>query len=215
MGTARDDRRHWEDMYAEQATDEVSWYQAAPTVSLELIASAGAGPSTSVIDVGGGASVLADALVGRGFTDVTVLDVAPGALAAARTRLGSRAGVVDWVEADLLRWAPGRRYDLWHDRAVFHFLTDRTDRDRYRDTLRAALAPGGAVIVGTFAADGPDHCSGLPTSRYDATGLAAEFPGLSLATSRREEHRTPWGAVQPFTWVLLRSSGSGSVGVGC
>jgi len=201
----RDDRRHWSDVYGARAVDEVSWYQAVPAVSLELIAEAGLTNESAIIDVGGGASSLAGNLLRSGYRDLTVLDVSAGALAAARDHLGERAGEVRWIEADLLQWRPDRAYDLWHDRAVFHFLTGRAERERYLATLRATLAS--AVVVGTFAADGPDHCSGLPTSRYDPGHLAAEFPGYELLSSRREEHHTPAGLLQPFTWALLRRVG--------
>lgn len=198
----RDDRDHWSGVYRTRAVDEVSWYQAVPAVSLELIAEAGVTDDSAIIDVGGGASSLAENLLGRGYGDLTVLDVSGDALAAARDHLGERAGQVRWIEADLLQWQPDRAYDLWHDRAVFHFLTGPAERERYLETLRAALAP--AVVVGTFAADGPDRCSGLPTSRYDPDRLAAEFPAYELLTRRREEHHTPAGVLQPFTWALLR-----------
>ena len=201
----RDDRRHWSGVYGTRAVDEVSWYQAVPTVSLELIAEAGVTDESAIIDVGGGASSLAGNLLGRGYRDLTVLDVSTAALTAARDHLRERAAEIRWIEADLLRWRPERAYDLWHDRAVFHFLTGRAEREGYLATLRAALAP--AVVIATFAADGPDHCSGLPTSRYDADHLAAEFPGYELLASRREEHHTPAGAMQPFTWALLRRAG--------
>jgi trans-aconitate methyltransferase len=207
MPAGRDDRSHWGSVYADRAIDEVSWYQAEPTVSLELIGKAGVDPASAIIDVGGGASVLAERLVTLGFEDVTVLDVSGEALAASRGRMAARADQVTWVEADLLQWRPGRRYDVWHDRAVFHFLTTRAERLRYVQTVRSALAPDGAVVLGTFASDGPDRCSGLPTSRYAAEELAAQFPGFETMTTRREEHHTPAGALQPFTWVLLRNAG--------
>jgi SAM-dependent methyltransferase len=204
MLDGRNDQGHWSDLYRTRAVDEVSWYQPVPTVSLELIAEAGVHDGSAIIDVGGGASSLPEDLLRRGYRDLTVLDVAGPAIAAARRRLGDRADQVRWIEADLLQWRPDRRYDLWHDRAVFHFLTDQAERERYLQTLRAALAPTGAVVIGTFAADGPDHCSGLPTSRYDPDQLAARFPGFDLVTSRREQHHTPAGVRQPFTWTLLR-----------
>lgn len=201
----RDDRRHWSDVYGSRAADEVSWYQAVPAVSLDLIAEAGVTDESAIIDVGGGASSLAENLLRRGHRDLTVLDVSAAALAVARDHLGERAGLIRWIEADLLQWQPDRPYDLWHDRAVFHFLTGRAERELYLATLRAARA--WAVVVGTFAADGPDRCSGLPTTRYDPDRLAAEFPGFELLTSRREEHHTPAGVLQPFTWTLLRRAG--------
>lgn len=194
---------HWDAVYGSKRADEVSWFQTDPSVSLELIAAAGISPEQALIDVGGGASVLVDRLVERGFTALAVLDLAETALAVARRRLGAGDPGVDWIAADLLAWTPTRRYRLWHDRAVFHFLTSPADRERYRQVLDAALADDGCVVVGTFAADGPEQCSGLPTARYDAAELADQFPGLRVVQRRREEHRTPWDSVQPFTWLLL------------
>lgn len=194
---------HWDSVYDQKQADEVSWFQTDPSVSLELIDSAGISPDQALIDVGGGASVLVDRLVQRGFADLTVLDLAESALAVSRERLGAEGAGVDWIAADLLAWAPPRRYRLWHDRAVFHFLTDAADRERYRQVLDAALADDGLVVVGTFAADGPEQCSGLPTARYGAGELAAQFPGMRVVEERREEHHTPWDSVQPFTWLLL------------
>lgn len=161
--------------------------------------------TAAVIDVGGGASTLAVELVHRGFGDVTVLDVSARAVDAARSQLGAEADRVDVVVADVLSWKPERRFDVWHDRAVFHFLVDAEDRARYLATLEATLSPGGRVIVATFALDGPEQCSGLPTAHYDESSLVAMFgAGYQLVESRREEHRTPAGGVQPFTWVALR-----------
>ncbi|MEV0273660.1 class I SAM-dependent methyltransferase [Hamadaea sp. NPDC050747] len=199
-----DTAQHWRRTYDTKGVDEVSWYQTDPAVSLRLLTAAGLSPASRVLDVGGGASVLADRLLDAGIGDVTVLDIADSALSAARTRLGERAGAVTWLVRDVLAWNPEPRYDLWHDRAVFHFLTDPADRDRYRRVLAAGLAPGGHVVIGTFAADGPQSCSGLPVARYDADQLAAQFPGFEPIESAREEHHTPWDSVQPFTWLVLR-----------
>jgi SAM-dependent methyltransferase len=195
-------QRHWDDVYHRVGPGRVSWFQPNAPVSLELITRAGS--VGSVIDVGGGASVLVDRLLAAGMTDVTVLDVAASSLRAARDRLGPRGTAVGWVVHDVLSWPPPRRFDLWHDRAVFHFLTEPLDRAAYRAVLRAALHPGGHVVIGTFALDGPTRCSGLPVCRYDAQQLAAEFPGFQVVHSHREEHRTPAGALQPFSWLLLR-----------
>lgn len=134
---------------------------------------------------------------------VTALDVAASALHEAAQRLGGRAARVTWVVHDLLTWKPSRQYDVWHDRAVFHLLTDAGDRDRYRQVLGHALTAGGSLVVGTFAEDGPQSCSGLPVARYSPDEFAQEFPGYEVMAQRREEHRTPWDSVQPFTWLLL------------
>jgi Methyltransferase domain len=196
---------HWNAVYGRSAEDAVSWYESEPTLSLELLDLVKAVPDDPVIDVGAGASRLVDVLVDRGFSDVTVLDVSDVGLAKARRRLGRRAEQVRWVVADLLSWRPARRYRVWHDRAVFHFLTDRMDQVRYRELLGEALEPGAAVVVGTFAADGPDHCSGLPTARYSPERLSAVLgTGIVPVASRRERHRTPSDVVQPFTWLAAR-----------
>lgn len=184
---------------------ELSWFQAAAVPSLELLDALGVQADAAVVDVGGGASPLAGQLVKRGFTDVSVLDVAESALAEARSLLGSDAGEVTWLPQDVRSWSPSRLYGLWHDRATFHFFVDDTDRSRYLAVLERALAPDGAAVIATFAPDAPDHCSGLPVVRYDAAGLAALLaPSFELVHERREEHRTPRGIIQPFTWVALR-----------
>jgi len=196
---------HWDAVYGRSAEDAVSWFESEPTFSLELLDLLGVELTDPFIDVGAGASRLVDALVGRGFSDVTVLHVSDVGLAKARGRLGDRAERVRWVVADLLSWQPARRFRVWHDRAVFHFLTDPADQARYRELLDAALVPGAAVVVGTFAADGPDHCSGLPTSRYSPEQLSTVL-GASVepVMSRRELHRTPSATVQAFTWLAAR-----------
>jgi rhodanese-related sulfurtransferase len=197
----------WEEVYRTRASTEVSWFEAEPALSLELIAAAEVETDTAIIDVGGGASTLVDALVARGYRDLTVLDVSQTALDVVRARLGRDATRVRWIAHDLLTWRPPRRFGLWHDRAVFHFLVASDQRAAYLAVLHAALEPGGAAIVATFAEDGPGMCSGLPTARYAPDDLAAVFgSGIETVTSRREEHRTPAGVIQPFTWLLLRRS---------
>jgi trans-aconitate methyltransferase len=181
----------------------VSWYQPIPSVSLELVETLGVEPESPVIDVGGGASTLADLLLERGFRDVTVLDLSSVALDEVRRRLA--AGAVELVCADVLRWTPPRRYSLWHDRAVLHFLVGDDDRQRYLDRLHEAVRPGGFVILGTFAPDAPPTCSGLPVVRYAPAELAKLLgERFELLEMRREEHRTPRGNVQPFTWIAGR-----------
>lgn len=202
--TAQERRAHWDDRYRRIGPTAVSWYQDRPAVALDLLAEAGVPSSAAIVDVGGGAGRLVDALTGSGWTDVTVLDVSGAALQLARDRVGEQAAVT-WQETDVLCWQPRRRYDVWHDRAVFHFLVSAEQRAAYRAALGRALQPGALVIVGTFAADGPTECSGLPVVRYDAAGLAAALGGsLRPVATRREEHVTPSGGVQPFTWVALR-----------
>ena len=196
---------HWDDRYRTVDADQVSWFEAEPTLSLELLDLAGVTAAASVIDVGGGASRLAGALVARGHADVTVLDLSTEALARARAGL-SHPDTVHWVVADLLTWSPTFRYDVWHDRAVFHFLVDPRDRAAYRAVMRRALAPGGTIVVATFAEDGPTMCSGLPVRRYSADELLDELgPGLTPAATGRHDHMTPAGSVQHFAWVVLKS----------
>jgi hypothetical protein len=200
---------HWDTVYDCDDLSTLSWHQREPAVSLELIEALGVEPAEAVVDVGGGASPLAGRLLERGFADVTVLDVAAGALEAARRRLGARAAEVTWVNEDVRSWRPGRRFALWHDRALFHFFVDPDDRRRYVETLRSALEPGGAVVIATFALDGPETCSGLPVERYDAARLASVLgPGFELVRSEREEHVTPGARVQGFTWAALRPGSS-------
>ncbi len=195
---------HWDDVYATKGADELSWTQPEPRTSLRLLTSA-VPPPASVIDVGAGSSTLVDALLAAGYADITALDVSAEALAASQQRLGPRANEVTWVVTDLLRWDPDRTYDAWHDRAVFHFLVDPEDRTRYVELATQAATPGGAIIIGTFAQDGPTQCSGLPIARYEPTELAALFgPAFVMEHSEREQHQTPWGNPQSFSWATLR-----------
>lgn len=198
-------KQHWETVYQDKSPLEVSWYQSRPTLSLELIASCELSPAASVIDVGGGASTLVDHLLEQGYRHLSVLDISAAALEHARRRLGERAGEVEWIEADITEFVPPRTYDLWHDRAVFHFLTEAEDRSRYRDLLERAIAPGGHLIIAAFAPDGPTMCSGLPICRYDAAGLLDEVgPGFKLVDERREVHVTPADKEQSFAFFHLQ-----------
>jgi hypothetical protein len=193
---------HWNEVYATKAADKVSWFQARAAMSMHLIACSDASEESAIIDIGGGASVLIDQLVDAGFGDVTVLDISERALVCSKERLGSRAGEVHWIVSDVLAWTPARAYDIWHDRAVFHFLTDESERTAYRSVLEKGLRKSGTLILGTFADDGPERCSGLPVHRWSADALARELGSeFRLIESLREDHSTPWGAVQPFTWA--------------
>ena len=196
---------HWENIYETKPANSVSWFQPSARSSLDMIHATGIERTTPVIDIGGGASVLVDELLDDGFLDVTVLDIAAPALKVSQQRLHSRACLVHWIVADVLAWKPERSYGLWHDRAVFHFLTDAQDRLNYRDTVERALVPGGWLILATFAEDGPERCSGLPVQRWSADALAAEWgDGFELIQNLREVHSTPWGAAQSFTWCRFR-----------
>jgi SAM-dependent methyltransferase len=194
----------WDEAYA-QGDTTCSWFQDAPEMSLRMLDAAGVTAADSVIDVGGGASPLAGTLLARGFRDVTVLDVSAAAIEHARRRLGPQASQVHWLTADIRAWRPPRRFAAWHDRAVFHFLTAEPDRQGYRRALTAGTAPGAVAVVGCFAPDGPQQCSGLPVARYGPGDLADELrPDWVLVAEDREEHATPAGLTQPFTWAALR-----------
>ena len=200
-----DRKAHWEIVYRDKSETQVSWFQESPALSLELISALAPAPDAAIIDMGGGASRLVDALVGADYGDVTVLDLSQGALQAAQARLGAKAHGVEWIVADATDWRPHRTYDLWHDRAAFHFLTSPEDRARYVQRLTEALAPGGHAIIATFALDGPDRCSGLPIVRYDAAALSAELGGVfTLMDTRAHAHSTPWGSVQRFQFSVFR-----------
>lgn len=199
MGT--DASSHWDAVFRTRAAQDVSWFQEQPATSERLVASL-VGDTSSVLDVGGGVHGLAGMLLARGVPDVTVLDIAPAAVEQVRAAHGD---AVSTVVADVRDWQPGRTFDLWHDRAAFHFLTADEDRRRYVATASAAVRPGGHLVLGTFAADGPTSCSGLPTARYAPEQLAALFDGgFVLEHAERELHHTPAGAAQAFTWVVLR-----------
>jgi SAM-dependent methyltransferase len=196
---------HWEGVYTKKGENEVSWFQENPAPSLELIAQVGATSASAIIDIGGGASRLVDNLVERGFEDVTVLDLSEAALEAAKARLGDRAAQVHWIVADATVWEPLRAYDIWHDRAAFHFLTEDRDRAAYIARLELALKVGGYAIIATFALDGPERCSGLPVVRYDPVSLAQTLgPAFQLVDTRRHAHATPWGTEQLFQFSVFR-----------
>lgn len=199
-------KAHWEAVYANKAPHTVSWYQPRAARSMELIGEAGVGTAARLLDVGGGASVLVENLLDAGYADVTVLDISGPALAVARSRLGERAGDVAWLEADITDVElPPAGLDLWHDRAVFHFLVDPGDRDAYVRTLQRALRPGGYAIIATFAEDGPEQCSGLKVQRYSPSQLREQLgEAFTLLVHEREEHVTPAGALQRFQYSLFR-----------
>ncbi|HEU0297367.1 MAG TPA: class I SAM-dependent methyltransferase [Anaerolineales bacterium] len=199
-------KTHWEHIYETKASTQVSWYQEHARYSLQFIQKTGVQKTGHIIDIGGGASTLVDDLITVGFQNISVLDVSARALQLARQRLGARAASVEWIEADITQaHLPAQAYDLWHDRAVFHFLTQAADRQHYVDTVRHAVRPGGHVIVATFAPDGPDHCSGLEVVRYSPESLHDEFgEGFELRDSTRETHHTPFGTEQKFIYCYCR-----------
>lgn len=196
---------HWERVYREKDDTQLSWHQDDPSISLELCDIAGVHSGSSAIDIGGGTSRLAARLIERGLSDVSVLDVSEAALDRSRRDLGPVGDQIKWIAADVTTWTPSRSYDLWHDRAVFHFLVDEDDRLAYIDRLRRCLRPGGHAIIATFALDGPENCSGLPIVRYDPQRLSAVLgDAFTLVAERRHMHPTPWGSPQSFQFSLLR-----------
>jgi 2-polyprenyl-3-methyl-5-hydroxy-6-metoxy-1,4-benzoquinol methylase len=194
-----DRRDHWQNVYATKAEKEVSWFQEDPAPSLDLIAATGIRSDANIIDVGGGASRLVDRLLERGFQRVAILDLSANALEGVKKRLGRRAEGIDWIATDVTSWEPSSTYDLWHDRATFHFLTEAADRDAYVVRLKKAVRAGGHVIIATFASDGPERCSGLPIVRYEPETVAAVLgPEFDLVESKRDDHVTPGGNTQHF-----------------
>jgi SAM-dependent methyltransferase len=203
--TTTDPQTHWQSVYSSKGEQEVSWSQASPQPSLGLIEKFASRPDARIVDIGGGASRLVDALRERGFAAVTVLDISAAALERAKQRLGADAASVKWVVADATKWRPTDAYDVWHDRAAFHFLTAASDREAYLDGLRGAVKPGGHAIIATFALDGPEKCSGLPVQRYDPAALSrAVGDAFELVGQEAHRHTTPWGAEQSFQFSVLR-----------
>lgn len=195
--------QHWEKVHTTKAVDHVSWWQAESDLWLDLIDDRGLAADDPIVDIGSGASLLLDALLARGFRHLTAVDISPAALDRIRRRVGDQ---VSLVATDVRHFRAAEPLVLWHDRAVFHFLTEESARADYRNTLHTCLAPGGHAIVATFALDGPSSCSGLPVRRYDASGLAAAlgFTAPQIVQAEQRAHLTPWGGVQPFTVVVLR-----------
>jgi len=197
-------RAHWQSVYESKNETDLSWFQERPESSLRMMARGGVDKGARIVDVGGGASRLVDCLIDLGYVRVTVLDIADAALQKARARLDRRSEHVAWITADVTRWEASEPFDLWHDRAVLHFLTDAADRQAYVATLAKCVRSGGQVIIGTFAPDGPERCSGLPVRRYDASGLAAELgPRFRLVDTLVEDHLTPGGKIQKFQFCRL------------
>lgn len=197
---------HWNHVYTTKESTAVSWFQQTPDSSLKLLETAGLTGDPSLIDVGGGDARLVDALLDRGMDRVTVLDISAAAIARARARLGTRAGRVNWIVADVTTDWTSPPVDLWHDRAVFHFLVDAADRARYVANLRRTLKPGGHAVIATFAPDGPTKCSGLPVMRYSPESLKSEVgPGFELVQAFVQPHETPMGTTQSFVYTLFRA----------
>lgn len=206
---ALDRRSHWEGVYLRKDEPQLSWHQDDPALSFQLVTKF-CSRGGAVLDVGGGTSLLASRLAEEGHAQVTVLDLSGAALRRAQERSGPAAAKVQWVVGDVCgsSWPVRGPFDLWHDRAVFHFLASPEERRTYARRVRESVRPGGHIVIATFAPDGPEQCSGLPVQRYDAEGLARELGrGLTLVESQREVHTTPWDSAQAFTYAVLRREG--------
>lgn len=195
----QDRKSHWENIYSTKQSEEVSWYQPVPETSLEFIHETNLPKHARIIDVGGGDSLLVDHLLEAGYTNVTVLDISEKALERAKARLGTKANLVNWIVSDVTNFQPDQAFDLWHDRAVFHFLTNENDIETYRKLLQTGITPGGKLILGTFSTNGPIKCSGIPIQQYDETSmrqlLEEGFDHLQFAFVN---HPTPFNTVQEF-----------------
>ena len=196
---------HWENVYQTKDERDVSWFEESPTISLDLIHATGVKPDASIIDIGGGTSRLVDALLDEGFKVIMVLDISETSLATSKASLGARDAHIPWLVADITTWEPSQTYDVWHDRAVLHFLTDPKDRAAYAERVLRAVRRGGHVIIGTFAPDGPEWCSGLPVVRHDAASLGKILgSSFALVESRNHAHQTPAGVTQQFQFSRFR-----------
>ena len=204
----QDRETHWNTVFATKSFDEVSWFQTNPQISRSLITEFSS-PTHSIVDIGAGTSFLVDALLKNGYADVTVLDISHVALDIIKNRIATHSTTsVDFVATNIVNWQPRRTYDLWHDRAVFHFLHDQ-DRKKYIEIASHAVPLGGVVVLGTFGLDGPEQCSSLPVHRYDSEMIAELFgEGFVLEKSLDEIHQTPFGTTQNFTWTVLRNTGA-------
>ena len=202
-----DRKAHWEDVYSNKKSTDVSWYQQHPEYSLNLIRATGIDVSAHIIDIGGGASTLMDFMLDDGYQNLSVLDISYSAIEQAKKRLGDRADKVEWVEHDITNFLTDEKYDVWHDRAVFHFLTDALDRSSYIHTMSRALKPGAHAIIATFALNGPEKCSGLDVQRYSPdTMMAVLGDQFEFVETISEEHETPGGATQNFVYCRFKKA---------
>lgn len=197
-------KEHWEKIYSTKALNEVSWYQPTPETSLNIIEETGITKDAAIIDVGGGDGFLVDHLLKAGYTDITVLDISEKAIERAKTRLGNDANNVKWICTDAAQFNPTEQYDLWHDRAAFHFLRNENEIANYVETAINNIKPNGNMVIGTFAKDGPLKCSGIEISQYDAADLATTFTELSIKESYKIAHPTPFDTIQNFTFCCFK-----------
>ena len=198
-------QQHWDKVYSEKKPTEVSWYEPMPQVSLDAIKSCGISKDAAIIDIGGGDSFLAEFLVSLGYSDITVLDISSKAIDRAKQRMCEKAEEVNWIVADASSFEPGRQYDLWHDRAAFHFLTGEEDKKKYLDRVYKAVKPGGYVVMGTFSDQGPEKCSGLQVQRYSVSEMCKLFEkDFNMLSGKNVDHQTPSGGTQNFTFCCFQ-----------
>ena len=200
-----DRKKHWETIYTTKESEHCSWFQPTPVTSLEFIGQYGLSKSSKIIDIGGGDSFLADSLIEKGYTDITVMDISEAALERAKQRLKNKANQVKWIVGDAARFAPPEKYDLWHDRAAFHFLTDQRDVESYSITAKNALNEQGILVLGTFSENGPKKCSGIEVNRYSQEGLSKVFEqGFKKLKCVNVDHPTPFNTTQNFTFCSFQ-----------
>ncbi|MFA6057563.1 MAG: class I SAM-dependent methyltransferase [Taibaiella sp.] len=199
-------KEHWENIFTNKQDNQKSWFEDYPAISMQLITEQNLDKDAAIIDIGGGDSHLVDALIAAGYTNITVLDISEKALDNARVRLGKPGDNVKWIVADICTFIPEEKYDLWHDRAVFHFLTGESEREQYIQTAQNALTPGSKLIIGTFSLDGPEKCSNLPVQRYNVPALQLQFkPRFLMEKGNRFTHITPFQTTQSFTFCVFRA----------
>jgi ubiquinone/menaquinone biosynthesis C-methylase UbiE len=200
-----DRQKHWENLYQTKQLKEVSWFQPTPTTSLEFIKEQNIPTTAKIIDIGGGDSFLADYLLDNGYEDITVLDISQAALNRAKERLGDRAGKIKWIVADAANFNPPEKYDFWHDRAAFHFLTNEQEINNYIDTIQRSITPNGLVVIGTFSEQGPKKCSGIEIKQYSETSMTNLFaPYFEKINCKIVDHKTPFDTIQNFVFCSFR-----------
>ncbi len=198
-------KAHWENIYTTKELTDVSWYQPVPETSLHFLEQSGLPKTAKIIDVGGGDSYFVDHLIKLGYTDLTVLDISENALERAKVRLGKNAAQVKWIVSDATAFVPEESYDFWHDRAVFHFLTEEKDIAAYQDVLTKGIKANGTLVLGTFSEDGPTKCSGIPIKQYSEKSMVERFTtGFEKITCLQVDHPTPFGTTQNFVFCSFR-----------
>ena len=198
-------KEHWDSIYSTKKINEVSWYQKVPETSLQLIRNASISKKSKIIDIGGGDSLLVDNLIEEGYSDLSVLDISSKAIEKTQNRLGDKASDINFIASDITKFDSNTEFDIWHDRAVFHFLTEKTQIDKYKSLVRNVITPGGHLIIGTFSENGPNKCSGIAITKYSIQELSDLFSdSFTVENSFQESHSTPFNTKQEFSFVHLK-----------